>query len=67
MDKGGAMSPQQKDPVLVAIARLSDKVDHLTKKVENHEKQLKWIVSAAILVIGALGGPDMVNVLGGAA
>lgn len=56
------MTPQ-KDPVLLALARLEDKVDALTKKVADHEKRLRWIVSAALLVVGAVGGPDAVQLL----
>ena len=57
------MTPQR-DPVLVALRRLEDKVDALTRRVADHESKLRWIVSAALVVIGAVGGPDAVQLLG---
>lgn len=57
------MSPTTRDPVLVAIARLETKVDHLTARVAAHERQLRWIVSAAALLVGVLGGPEAVQLL----
>lgn len=58
--------PGQTDPVLAAIERLEDKVDALAVRVTDHEKRLRWIVSVALLVVGAVGGPDAVQVLTGA-
>lgn len=54
------------DPVLVAIARLSEKVDALVEKVNDHEKRLRWVVTVAVLVVGAVGGPDAVQLLSSA-
>lgn len=56
------MSPSN-DPVLVAIARLETKVNTLVRKVDDHEKRLRWVASAAILVVGVVGGPDAVQLL----
>lgn len=56
----------QRDPVLVAIARLETKINALSKQVTVHEKQLKWITSLAILIVGAIGGPDAVQLVAGA-
>jgi hypothetical protein len=56
------MSPQN-DPVLVAIAKLETKVNALIKKVEDHERRLRWVVTAAVLAVGAVGGPDAVQLL----
>jgi hypothetical protein len=59
------MTPQ-KDPILVALARLEEKVDALSKRVADHEVRLRWIVSAALVVVGFVGGPDAVTLLGSA-
>lgn len=56
------MSPSN-DPVLVAIAKLEEKVDALVQKVNDHEKRLRWVVTVAVLVVGAVGGPDAVQLL----
>jgi hypothetical protein len=53
------------DPVLVAIAKLESKVDDLVQKVNDHEKRLRWVVTAAVLVVGAIGGPDAVQLVSG--
>ncbi len=58
--------PGQTDPVLAAIERLEEKVDALAVRVTDHEKRLRWIVSVALLVVGAVGGPDAVQLLTGA-
>lgn len=60
--KESNMSPST-DPVLVAIAKLTTKVDTLVEKVNDHERRLRWIVSAAVLVVGIIGGPDAVQLL----
>lgn len=58
------MSPNNdRDPVLVAIARLEEKVDALVQKVNDHERRLRWIASVAVLVVGVVGGPDAVQLL----
>jgi hypothetical protein len=59
------MTPQ-KDPVVVAIEQLGRKVDDLAARVTDHEKKLRWIVSVALLVVGAIGGPDAVQLVTGA-
>lgn len=56
------MSPQN-DPVLVAIARLETKLDAVVVKVNDQEKRLRWVYGAAVLVVGAVGGPDVVQLL----
>lgn len=60
------MSPTT-DPVLVAIAKLEEKVDSLARQVGDHEKRLRWIASAAVLVIGVIGGPDAAQFVSGTA
>lgn len=60
------MSPNS-DPVLVAIARLEEKVDALVQRVGDQEKRLRWVVGVAVLVVGAVGGPDAVQLLAGTA
>lgn len=56
------MSPQN-DPILVAIARLEVKVDTLAKKVADHEGRLRWVASAAILIVGLIGGPNAAQII----
>lgn len=63
---------QQRDPVLVGLARLEEKVGHLSrqvndlsKQVATHDKMLRWLGSAALLVVGIIGGPDAVQTLAG--
>lgn len=58
------MSPTH-DPILVALAKLETKVDELVQKVTDHERRLRWVVSIAVLVVGAVGGPDAVQLLSG--
>lgn len=57
----------QTDPVLIALARLEEKVDTLTQRVADHESRLRWVVSAAVLIVGMVGGPNAVQLLTGAA
>lgn len=52
------------DPVLLAVARLERKVDKLTVKVLDQEKRLRWVVTVAVLIVGAVGGPEAAQVLG---
>lgn len=62
------MSPRDSsDPLVDAIDRLSEKVDALAVRVADHEKRLRWIVSVALLVVGAVGGPDAVQLITGGA
>lgn len=51
--------------ILAALADLNGKVDALAKTVSDHQRKLKWITSAALLVIGAIGGPDAVQAVAG--
>ena len=55
------------DKILVAIAKLETKLDAVIAKVGDQERRLRWVVGVAVLVVGALGGPDAVQLLGGAA
>lgn len=64
------MAPQQQqhnrpDPVLVALARLQDKVDGIASTQAQHARKIQWITTAAVLVVGAVGGPDAVAALTG--
>lgn len=54
---------QQRDPYLAALARVETKVDDLCKRVQDHEHRLRWITSAALLVVGLVGGPDAVQAI----
>lgn len=56
------MSPSN-DPVLVAIAKLETKLDAVITKVNDQERRIRWVISAAVLVVGAVGGPDAVQLL----
>lgn len=53
------------DEILKAIADLSTKVDTLARTVADHQRKLKWITSVALLVVGAIGGPDAVQAVAG--
>jgi hypothetical protein len=59
------MSPTT-DPILVAVARLETKLDAVIARQADHEKRLRWVVTAAVLVVGAIGGPDAVQLVTGA-
>lgn len=59
------MTPQ-KDPVLVALARVEGKLDTLAGRVTTHENKLRWIISVALVVLGAVGGPNAVQLVSGA-
>lgn len=54
------------DQILTAIAKLDAKVDALAKQVAAHETKLRWVTSAALLVIGVIGGPNAVSLITGA-
>jgi len=51
------------DQVLTAIAKLEQKVDALSVQVAAHNAKLKWITSLALVVIGAVGGPNVVQLI----
>jgi hypothetical protein len=54
---------QEDEKVLSAIARLSRKVDALAVQVDGHNVKLRWITSVALVVIGAVGGPNIVQII----
>lgn len=56
------MSPQLNDPVLVAIARLEEKMSAIQSTQSTHAK---WIMSVTLVVVGLIGGPEAVNALSG--
>jgi hypothetical protein len=53
------------DQILTALAKLDSKVDALSQKVSDHETKLRWVTSAALLVIGVIGGPNAVSLITG--
>lgn len=55
----------QRDPYLAAIERVEKKVTTLSAQVGEHDKKLRLIMYAAMLVVGAVGGPDAVQVITG--
>lgn len=58
------MAPEDRpDRILRTVARIERKVDDVHAKVDVHEKKLRWITSVAILVVGAVGGPNAVHML----
>lgn len=54
------------DKILTALATLTTKVDALTQQVAAHETKLRWVTSAALLVIGVVGGPNALQLITGA-
>lgn len=58
------MAPEDRPAaILRTVARIEEKVDGVAVKVADHEKKLRWITSVAILVVGAVGGPNAVHML----
>lgn len=57
---------QHRDPVLAAVTRVEVQIKRIERKVDRHDKQLKWIVSAALVTIGAIGGPNAAHLVAGA-
>jgi hypothetical protein len=54
------------DDVLVqALTDLQHKVDSLAHKVSALERKWQWITSAAMLLVGAVGGPNAVSLITG--
>jgi hypothetical protein len=51
------------DKILTAVNELTRKVDALATQVQAHETKLRWITSAALLVIGVVGGPNAVELI----
>lgn len=63
------MSPQKNDtdPVLVAIARLEERVIAIAERQRDQALKLRWVMAAAVAVVGLVGGPDAVAALSGSA
>lgn len=61
------MSPSKTtdDPYMAALTRLQDKVDAIAVTQAAHARSIKWITTAALLVVGAIGGPDAVAAITG--
>lgn len=55
------------DPVLVAIARLEERVISMQATQQQHALKLRWVTAAAAIVVGLVGGPDAVAALSGTA
>ena len=53
------------DQILAELTRLENQVSNLTAKVAEHETKLRWVTSAALLVIGVIGGPNAVSLISG--
>lgn len=51
------------DKILVALAKLERQVTELSTRVDAHQKKLGVITSAALLVIGMVGGPNAVHLV----
>lgn len=54
------------DPVLVAIARLEERVIGIAEKQRDQAVKLRWVMGVAVAVVGLIGGPDAVAALSGA-
>lgn len=57
------MAPKTTDPYMAALERLQEKVDTIAATQQSHARAIKWITSAALLVIGAVAGPDAVTAI----
>lgn len=55
------------DGIVRAIDDLTKQVNALTTKVTTLERRWQWITSAALIVVGAVGGPDAVAIVTGGA
>lgn len=53
------------DALLQALTDLQRKVDDLAAKVSALERKWQWITSAALLLVGAVGGPNAVSLVTG--
>lgn len=53
--------------ILNAVNDLKRKVDELAVKVGSLEKKWQYITSVALLLVGAVGGPNAVSLITGAA
>lgn len=54
------------EQLLTALTALQAKVDSLSAKVDALEKKWQWISGAALLLVGAVGGPNAVSLITGA-
>lgn len=55
----------ERESVALTLARLEDKVDAIALTQAQHARAIKWITTAALLIVGAIGGPDAVAALTG--
>jgi hypothetical protein len=53
--------------ILNAVNELKRKVDDLSAKVVALEKRWQYVTSVALLLVGAVGGPNAVNLITGGA
>jgi hypothetical protein len=53
------------DPYMAALNTLQRKVDAIALTQESHARSIKWITSAALLIVGAVAGPDAVTAITG--
>lgn len=60
------MPQKHDDPVLVAIARLEERVIGIAEKQRDQAVKLRWVMGVAVAVVGLIGGPDAVSALSGA-
>ncbi len=51
------------DKILLALGELRREVAALTRQVAEHDRKLRWVTSAALLVIGIIGGPNAVDLI----
>lgn len=52
--------------ILNAVNELKKKVDHLSAKVSALEKKWQIVTSVALVLVGAVGGPNAVSLITGA-
>ncbi|MFJ6530880.1 hypothetical protein ACIQMZ_37240 [Streptomyces longwoodensis] len=53
------------DKILSAVVDLHRKLDAMGQRVSLLEKRWQWITSAAVVVLGLIGGPNAVNLIAG--
>lgn len=54
------------DPILVAIARLEERLTHMAERQASQDRTVRWLYGVAVLVVGLVGGPDAVQAVTGA-